>query len=234
MLKAALRLATATSLAVVSVAVAVPADAATASRTTTVRTARAVDTGPCGPVGPMHASDWFATTTDYSIFNAVSRAQAAETWQWRYDSNTLWRGDTRENVQQIFADGFTPRGDYLAPLAEYIVKGGGQNTAHLSTSCAQWVAQKFATYGAAKAGWVYEIEAPGGIDVNATAQVNDYQSPYLWNKEIDFPGGIKGRYIKDACKYRLVSTDPTTKVNTYENLGCQDNPGFEGASDTAR
>lgn len=115
----------------------------------------------------------------------------------------------------------------MVPLAEYIVKGGGQNSAHVSTTCEKWVAQKFATYGSAKTGWVYEIDAPGGIDVNATATVNRYESPYLWNKEIDFPGGIEGRYIKKACKYHLVKTDPKTKVNTYDNLGCKTNKGFQ-------
>ena len=122
--------------------------------------------------------------------------------------------------------GFAPRGDAMIPLAEYIVKGGGQNSAHVSTTCEKWVAQKFATYGAAKTGWVYEIDAPGGIDVNATAALNRYESPYLWNKEIDFPGGIEGRYIKQACKFHLTKTDPQTKVNTYENLGCKTNERF--------
>jgi hypothetical protein len=89
-----------------------------------------------------------------------------------------------------------------------------------------WVAQKFATYGAKKTGWVYEIYAPGGIDVNATARFNSHQSPYLWNKEIDFPGGINGRYIKGACKYHLTNTDPDTKISTFENLGCKSNPDF--------
>jgi hypothetical protein len=88
------------------------------------------------------------------------------------------------------------------------------------------VAQKFATYGAAKTGWVYEIYAPGGIDVNATARLNGYQSPYLWNKEVDFPGGVDGRYLKGACKYHLTATDPDTKVSTFENLGCKSNPAF--------
>ncbi|MFD9818389.1 scabin-related ADP-ribosyltransferase [Streptomyces violascens] len=227
MLKTALRVLAATSLAAASLAVTVPADA-TVQRATTAR-AQAPDTGPCGPVGRFHPSDWWRTTTSPSIAPAVRHAAQDENWQWRDDANTLWRGDTRDNVQLLFDDGFTPRGETVTPLAEYIVKGGGQNTAHVSTSCEKWVAEKFATYGAAKTGWVYEIEAPGGIDVNATAHLNGYQSPYLWNKEIDFPGGIKGSYIKKACKYRLLKTDPDTKVNTYENLGCRTNDHFEPA-----
>ncbi|MGW0365065.1 scabin-related ADP-ribosyltransferase [Streptomyces sp. NPDC002990] len=216
MLKAALQVLAAASLA--SLAAVTPAVAATP--------APGPDTGPCGPVVQYRAWDWWRTTTDPLIAYAVEAAARAEKWQWRQDSNTLWRGDTRENVEDLFEDGFTPRGGDLTPLSEYIVKGGGQNTAHLSTSCEEWVAQKFATYGAAKTGWVYEIDAPGGIDVNATARVNGYESPYLWNKEIDFPGGVEGRFIKKACKYHLVKTDPVTKVNTYENLGCKNNRDF--------
>ncbi|MGI5444565.1 scabin-related ADP-ribosyltransferase [Streptomyces sp. CA-243310] len=229
MLKAALRVLAAVSL--VSAAAASPAVAAHAAPlapATHAAPGALVDdlTSPCGPIVEYRAWDWWRTTTDPRIARPVAAAAANERWQWRSDTNTLWRGDTRETVEEIFETGFTPRGDRLTPLAEYIVKGGGQNSAHLSTTCEKWVAQKFATYGAEKTGWVYEIYAPGGIDVNATAHLNNYNSPYLWNKEIDFPGGVKGRYIKGACKYRLTYTDPTTKVSTWEELGCKDNAGF--------
>ncbi|MFF0740831.1 hypothetical protein ACFYVL_10550 [Streptomyces sp. NPDC004111] len=232
MLKAALRLTAAASLAVVPLTLTAPAGAVAPPAAATA--APAPDTGPCGPVGRYRATDWWRTTTSPAITPAVRRAAARENWEWRHDTNTLWRGDTRENVSQLFEDGFTPRGETLTPLAEYIVKGGGQNTAHVSTSCEKWVAQKFATYGTARTGWVYEIEAPGGIDVNATAHLNGYQSPYLWNKEIDFPGGIDGSRIRSACKFHLVRTDPATKVNTYENLGCRTNPDFEPVPAAAR
>ncbi|GAA0289184.1 hypothetical protein GCM10010302_29420 [Streptomyces polychromogenes] len=181
---------------------------------------------PCGPVVEYRAWDWWRTTTNPRIAPTVASTASGERWQWRDDVNTLWRGDTRENVEEIFRTGFTPRGDQLIPLAEYIVKGGGQLSAHLSTSCDQSVAKRFATYGEEKTGWVYEIYAPGGIDVNATARVNDYQSPYLWNKEIDFPGGVQGKFIKGACKYRLTGTDPVTNDKTWQQLGCKDNAGF--------
>ncbi|MFG2616881.1 hypothetical protein ACGFXC_04600 [Streptomyces sp. NPDC048507] len=228
MLQTALRLLAAVSL--VSVAALTPAAAAPAAAApATVAPAVVLDdelTKPCGPTVAYDAWDWYRTTTNPSIHRDVAAGAADERWQWRSDVNVLWRGDTRETVDEIFGTGFTPRGDRLTPLAEYIVQGGGQNSAHLSTSCEKWVAQKFATYGSAKTGWVYEIYAPGGIDVNATARVNGYNSPYLWNKEIDFPGGVKGQYIKGACKYRLSHTDPVTKVSTWEELGCKNNAGF--------
>lgn len=225
MLKAALRVLAAVSLA--SAAAVSPAAAAPAAPASPAATAAPTpETGPCGPVTEFDAWDWFSTTTNPFIAYAVQATAKTENWHWRADDNTLWRGDTRENVEDLFRDGFTPRGDQLTPLAEYIVKGGGQTSAHLSTSCEKWVAEKFATYGSAKTGWVYEIEAPGGIDVNSTAWANGYQSPYLWNKEIDFPGGVEGRFIKQACKIHLIGTDPVTRINTYENLGCKDNRAF--------
>ncbi|GAA3162773.1 MULTISPECIES: scabin-related ADP-ribosyltransferase [Streptomyces] len=227
MLKAALRVLAATALAAATLTVTAPADATT-DRAAAAKAA-GPDTGPCGPVRAFRSFDWWRTTTSPGLFPDMQRAESQERWQWRDDHQTLWRGDGREDTQQIFDEGFTPRGPHLSPLNEYIVKGGGQHTAHLSTSCEKWVAEKFATYGAKKTGWVYEIEAPGGIDVNATAHRNGYESPYLWNKEIDFPGGIRGEYIKRACKYHLVRTDPVTKVNTYENLGCRTNRHFAGA-----
>lgn len=229
MLKAALRVLATATLATTALA----PTAASASTTAPIPApapapalAPALDTGPCGPVTEYRSWDWWRTTTNPLIADSVRENSVSERWQWRNDDNTLWRGDTRENVEDLFDEGFIPRGDTMVPLAEYIVKGGGQNSAHVSTTCEEWVAQKFATYGAAKTGWVYEIDAPGGIDVNATAAVNRYESPYLWNKEIDFPGGIEGRYIKKACKYHLTKTDPKTKVNTYDNLGCKTNKGF--------
>ncbi|MFI1105226.1 hypothetical protein [Streptomyces melanogenes] len=226
MLQAALRILAAVSL--VSVAAVAPATAAPAVHTALPAPVALDDelTKPCGPTVEYRPWDWYRTTTNIRIERDVAAGAADERWQWRNDTNVLWRGDTRETVEEIFKAGFTPRGDVLTPLSEYIVKGGGQNSAHLSTSCEKWVAQKFATYGAEKTGWVYEIYAPGGIDVNATARLNNYNSPYLWNKEIDFAGGVKGQYIKGACKYHLTHTDPQTKVSTWEELGCKNNAGF--------
>ncbi len=216
MLKVALRVLAASFL--LSAAVTPSAAAAPAAEDET--------TAPCGPVVEYRAIDWWRTTTIPQIARSVAAQASSERWQWRNDVNTLWRGDTRETVEEIFRTGFTPRGDQLTPLAEYIVKGGGQLSAHLSTSCDVSVAKRFATYGAEQTGWVYEIYAPGGIDVNATARVNNYQSPYLWNKEIDFPGGVDGNFIKGACKYRLTGTDPVTNEKTWEQLGCKENAGF--------
>ncbi|MFI9275876.1 hypothetical protein ACIGXM_35065 [Kitasatospora sp. NPDC052896] len=226
MLNAALRVLAVAALATASLTVVSPAQASP-DGLPLPRAIAGPDTGPCGPVGEFRPQDWWRTTTTAAISDEVDHAALTENWRWREDTNSLWRGDAREDVRQLFENGFTPRGSSVTPLSEYVVRGGGQDTAHLSTSCERWVAQKSATRGPARTGWVYEIEAPGGIDVNATARVDGYRSPYLWNKEIDFPGGIEGRYIKQACKYHLIDTDPATKINSYENLGCRTNQHFQ-------
>ncbi|WP_442816251.1 scabin-related ADP-ribosyltransferase [Streptomyces sp. NBC_01233] len=223
MLKTAIRIASATVLAAVSLGFGSPAGAAADPYPGTPQQIR--DTGPCGPTGGYRASEWLQTTTDPTIRPEVDLAAVSEGWYWRHDGNTLWRGDTRD-PQTIFASGFAPRGTDLTPLAQWVVGGAGQqNAAHVSTSCERWVAQEFAT-GGGNDGWVYAIQAPGGIDVNATARQTGIQSQYLWNKEIDFPGGIEARFIEGACQYHLVGLDPQTNERIYRNLGCVTNDDF--------
>lgn len=188
------------------------------------------DTGPCGPTGGFRSADWAQTTKDLGIQSQVELAAVRENWYWRHDSNTLWRGDTRPDPEPIFEQGFTPRGSDLTPFPQWIIGGSSQTTAHVSTSCDKWVAQGFATAPPNNDGWVYAIQAPGGIDINATARQNDINSQYLWNKEIDFPGGIQGRFIQGACRYHWAGQNPETNKNIYQNLGCRTNPHFNPAS----
>ncbi|MET7852628.1 hypothetical protein AB0D78_12090 [Streptomyces avermitilis] len=224
MFKTALRIAAATAVTA-SLAFASPAGAATDPYPGTPEQIR--DTGPCGPTGAYRSPEWLRTTTDRGLQPQVDLAAIRENWYWRHDNNTLWRGDTRPDPEPIFRNGFTPLGTDLTPFSKWIIGGGGQNTAHLSTSCERWVAQSFATHGTD--GWVYAIQAPGGIDVNATARQNGIESQYLWNKEIDFPGGIQGRFIQGACRYHWAGTDPETNANIYQNLGCRTNSNFRPA-----
>lgn len=222
MFKAALRIASAATLVAASLTFASPVDATPFPGTPE----QIRDTGPCGPTGGYHPWEWAQTSTNLGLQQQVDDAAVSEDWYWRHDVNTLWRGDTRDDPEPIFEGGFTPLGTNLVPLAQFIVGGGGQGSAHVSTSCERWVAQGFATGGATHTGWVYAIQAPGGIDVNATARMTHLESPYLWNKEIDFPGGIQGRFIEGACKYHWLGTDPKTNASIYENLGCRTNSHF--------
>ncbi|WP_235613994.1 scabin-related ADP-ribosyltransferase [Streptomyces olivochromogenes] len=175
-------------------------------------------------------SDWAQTTTDAGIQPKVDLATLKEDWYWRHDSNTLWRGDTRPDPEPIFLNGFPPKGSDLTPLSQWIIGGGTQNSAHLSTTCERWVAQGFATGATGSTGWVYAIQAPGGIDVNATARQTGIESQFLWNKEIDFPGGVQGRFIQGACQYHWAGKDPQTNANIYQNLGCRTNSHFHPIS----
>ncbi|MEU1087261.1 hypothetical protein ACFYPN_25430 [Streptomyces sp. NPDC005576] len=223
MFKTALRIASAATFVVTSLTFTASASADTDPWPGTPEQIR--DTGPCGPTGGYRSSDWERTTTNRALRADVDKAAISEGWYWRHDDNTLWRGDTRPDPRALFRSGFTPLGTVLTPLSQWIIGGGGQNSAHVSTSCDRWVAQGFAT-GGGKDGWVYAIQAPGGIDVNATARMTGIQSQYLWNKEIDFPGGIQGSFIEGACQYHWAGKNPQTNVDIYENLGCVTNPAF--------
>ncbi|MER5727330.1 hypothetical protein ABT084_03045 [Streptomyces sp. NPDC002138] len=121
MLQAALRVLAALSLvsAAVSPAAAAIAPAPAPARGAITARAAADDplTAPCGPVVEYRAWDWWRTTTNPTLARPVASAAADERWQWRTDVNTLWRGDTRESVEEIFETGFTPRGDQVTPLA---------------------------------------------------------------------------------------------------------------------
>ncbi|MFD2119976.1 hypothetical protein ACFSNO_10730 [Streptomyces cirratus] len=80
MLQAALRVLAAVS--VVSAVAVSPAAAAPAADLTS----------PCGPVTEYRAADWWRTTTNPMIAQAVAATALDENWQWRDDTNTLWRG----------------------------------------------------------------------------------------------------------------------------------------------
>ncbi|GGZ53928.1 scabin-related ADP-ribosyltransferase [Streptomyces bluensis] len=226
MLKTALRIISAATLIAASLAFTSPADASADPYPGTPEQIRS--TAPCGPTGGYKKRNWAQTTTDLGIQRQVDMAAVREAWYWRHDDNTLWRGDTRPDPEPIFRSGFTPKGSDLNPLPVWITGGGGQNTAHVSTSCERWVAQGFATSGAGNPnhiGWVYAIQAPGGIDINATARQTGIQSTFLWNREIDFPGGIQGRFIEGACQYQWIQPPPG-EPNIYRLLGCRTNTHF--------
>jgi hypothetical protein len=106
---------------------------------------------------------------------------------WRTDNDTLYRVDD-QTPDQIWAQGFQPRdvnGDY--DLNNHVsTKNAGPYVS--TTRYAGW-------YG--KSPYFYKIEVPGGIDMDASPEVNANDG----EGEVDFPGGIASRYIVGAWKY---------------------------------
>ncbi|MFC8434786.1 putative T7SS-secreted protein [Streptomyces sp. NPDC057253] len=103
---------------------------------------------------------------------------------WRTDHEPLWRNDDR-HPSEIFEDGFHPRDTSNTDLHGYVE--GNHPSAFVGTT------------RDADANWLknyrYEIDAPGGVDVNRTLPNNKYAET---DQEIAFPGGIDRRHIKGA------------------------------------
>ncbi|MER5888734.1 hypothetical protein ABT160_33320 [Streptomyces sp. NPDC001941] len=109
--------------------------------------------------------------------------------KWRDTREQLFRNDDRPpNV--VFNEGFKPPNDYNTDLDSYV----NENEPSVFVGTTSNV--DFASKWGGK--YVYDIDAPGGIDVNESF----YDSPYEHEGEIAFPGGIKPEYIKGAWEVK--------------------------------
>ncbi|MGW1788577.1 putative T7SS-secreted protein [Streptomyces tubercidicus] len=110
---------------------------------------------------------------------------------WRESHEPLYRNDNR-HPREIFDQGFHPRDSSNVDLYGYVE--GSHGSAFVSTTRdadANWVAN-----------YRYEVDAPGGIDVNETLPNNKYHEI---DQEIAFAGGIDRKHIKGAWE-----VDPRT------------------------
>ncbi|MCZ2525921.1 WXG100 family type VII secretion target [Streptomyces sp. HB2AG] len=101
---------------------------------------------------------------------------------WRQDHEPVWRNDNRP-PQEIFEDGFQPRDASNTDLEGYVE--GNHPSAFVGTTRdpdANWLTR-----------YRYEVDAPGGIDVNETLPNNKYREV---DQEVAFPGGIDRKHIK--------------------------------------
>ncbi|MFG2894914.1 putative T7SS-secreted protein [Streptomyces sp. NPDC048248] len=115
--------------------------------------------------------------------NSVDVDSISHTPVWREDHEPLYRNDSRD-PEEIFDQGFHPRDSSNADLYGYVE--GNQASAFVGTTKdadANWLTK-----------YRYEVDAPGGIDVNQTLPHNKYRG----EEEIAFPGGIDRRHIKGA------------------------------------
>lgn len=139
---------------------------------------------------------------------------------WRTDKRTLWRGDGKDNVQQVFANGMKSNAmsrGYAEPEREFdwgCHKVSSFRSNFVSTTFKKDTALNFLANGS---GWIYEIVAPGGIDQQRSIGSDNS----TFEQEISFPGGIQSKYVKQACRYEK-----------YELVAdsCIDNPKFKEPS----
>jgi hypothetical protein len=129
---------------------------------------------------------------------------------WRADCRQLYRAETRA-PEVVFEEGFQPRdvvnGQY--DLEAYVLVN--QPSPFVSTTYDHDLYKDWrrATYN-------YYIDAPGGIDVNAT--IGD-EHRWADQVEVAFPGGVDRAFIAGACP---VDRETRTEIMS----ACVDNPHY--------
>jgi hypothetical protein len=140
------------------------------------------------PPDPTVATEGEASTPDGRKTGAIGtpgRADGSSTTPSPLSVATkaapTFRGDSRP-PSQIFDEGFQPVGNDL-DLMNHAT--GGPNSGYVATSRSSTVAQDFGPN-------VYEVRAPGGVDVNATL---GSRSPFPSELEVAYPGGVPSSCI---------------------------------------
>ncbi|WP_326782821.1 scabin-related ADP-ribosyltransferase [Streptomyces sp. NBC_00151] len=166
--------------------------------------------GPASPLPPL-------ATAATVIGNAPADFLAGMRWRLG-DEPLCWF--TERPPQEVFAQGAMPKGHRFASLLEYVYHGR-DDTVWMSATrngslTAEGLEQNPAQAGAAagRYRWRYELRVPGGVDVNATL---DFASPYPFEREIAFPGGVHPRFLHSAVDLGASRADgrPTTVMNPH-------------------
>ncbi|MFC8831069.1 enterotoxin A family protein, partial [Streptomyces sp. NPDC057137] len=119
----------------------------------------------------------------------VDTSKLPDNVKWRDTDEPLYRFDDRP-PEDVFVDDFEPKDPENMDLYDY-VKNNNRDSGFVSTTTKE---KPVPFYGQ---DYRYEIDAPGGIDVNKTFGQN---SPHPGESEMAFPGGIDSKYIKGAWK----------------------------------
>lgn len=128
---------------------------------------------------------------------------------YRHTCGEVYRADGRDPAV-VFHDGFEPKApqDGQYDIAAYVAVN--QPSPFVSTSYDHDLYKKW------KSAFNYYLDAPGGIDVNATIG-DDHK--YADQHEVAFPGGIARRFVVGAC--------PVDKSTRSEVLAdCVRNPYY--------
>ncbi|MFI8960482.1 putative T7SS-secreted protein [Streptomyces sp. NPDC053493] len=132
---------------------------------------------PEPPAYPPTVHDRLAVAADRS----VDVSKLPDNVEWRTTNEPLYRNDSR-GPDEIFRDGFKPWNNHNTDLDGY-VKHNNESVYVGTTRDADLKWDKR---------YVYDIDAPGGIDVNKSVLDN----PFKNEQEIAFPGGVRSENIK--------------------------------------
>ncbi len=145
---------------------------------------------------------------------------------WRTDSQPLYRSDSRHPVDGgIWDEGLRPLAtrpwvkqyldpDALPELHDFGNHYGRSSSLFVSTSRARGILNATRSPDPGEEMFVYQIQAPGGVDLPMTAARagkfsadvsaagNAIARQIGAIDEVTFPGGVQGRYIEGAFQYR--------------------------------
>ncbi|MDP4505748.1 scabin-related ADP-ribosyltransferase [Nonomuraea turcica] len=131
---------------------------------------------------------------------------------WRRDREPVYRASD-SSPDEIFEQGFHPRDPSMTNLSDHVLKS--RPSAFVGTSTRMDIDAAFPRRH------VYEVDAPGGIDVQETVRA----APHLSHeREIAFPGGVHRRYISGAWP----QGSPRTPQNFIPNPHYDPYPGHPG------
>lgn len=133
---------------------------------------------------------------------------------WRRDRAPLYRADNR-SPDDVFENGFHPREPSMTNLDDYVNKS--TDSAFVGTSVRQDIDNVLPRR------YVYEVDAPGGIDVRET--LPEASARLYHEREIAFPGGVHRRYISGGWPEGV----PKTPANFIRNPHFDPYPGHPRA-----
>lgn len=153
---------------------------------------------------------WYTAWLQVTADSSVPIRDTKPSLHWRTDMDTLYRGDTTNQGLDAFRTGLLPKAADLPEderMYDWFNHGvGAQKSVYSSTTRSQRVAQGFASE------WVYEFKAPHGIDQEQSG------GPIVGEAEISYPGGVKGHFIKQACR-KIDLADCEANPNYREPTG---------------
>ncbi|MFD0542031.1 hypothetical protein ACFQ1B_01400 [Streptomyces mexicanus] len=121
--------------------------------------------------------------------------------RWRDDDEPLYRF-TAAPPQEVFQTGLRAPGRALPSVLDHVRNGAHRDSVYLSTTRdAAYVERslRMSPRGAAamdaRYRWRYDLDVPGGIDVNATL---GFASPYPDQREVLLPGGVAPHFVRGA------------------------------------
>lgn len=184
-----------------------------AAQTAATPESASAEGGSPRPLVAPAAAGGFCPVVHDPLFAAADRGVDVERItpepSYRHSCEELFRSDGRA-PGLVFEEGFQPKAprDGQYDLAAYVLKN--QPSPFVSTSYDHDLYKQW------RPGFNYYVDAPGGIDVNAT--IGD---THKWadQHEVAFPGGVDRRFIVGAC--------PVDKATKTEDLaGCVRNPHY--------